>query len=213
LHCTKRKGPCDQPYVREEEIGKQIRSLLKGVSLPPAAAAQALQNIEKEQLSAAQAGEEAAQNLRDKIDILNSELGQLLDMTLGGKLTQEEYAQSKAQRINEKKEIEMKLAAFARQGSNRFEPLIGFYKTAVLAGESAVSGKPEENLEIMKKIGSNFFLGGKRITFKLKSPWEKLQKYNSFCAQKLIKKQHFQIWGGFQDEVRTYFAQHPEETL
>ncbi len=29
LHCTKRKGPCDQPYVREVEIGKQIRSLLK----------------------------------------------------------------------------------------------------------------------------------------------------------------------------------------
>ena len=196
LHCTKRKRSCDQPYVREEEIGKQIRSLLKGVSLPPAAAAQALHNIEKEQLSAAQAGEEAAQNLRDKIDILNQRMNALLDMTLAGQLTQVEYAQKKRSFVEEKKEIEMKLAAFARQGSNRFEPLIGFYKTAVLAGESAVSGKPEENLEVMKKIGSNFVLGGKRITFKLKSPWEKLQKYNSFCAQKLKNKQQFQIWGG-----------------
>ena len=127
-------------------------------------------------------------------------------MLLAGQLTQDEYAQKKRSFVEEKKEIEMKLAAFARQGSNRFEPLMGFYKTAVLAGESANSGKPEENLEIMKKIGSNFFLGGKRITFKLKSPWEKLQKYNSFCAQKIQKKQQLQIWGGWLHAVRTYYV-------
>ena len=57
----------------------------------------------------------------------------ILDMLLAGQLTQDEYAQKKRSFVEEKKEIEMKLAAFARQGSNRFEPLIGFYKTAVLA--------------------------------------------------------------------------------
>ena len=43
----------------------------------------------------------------------------------------------------------MKLAAFEREGSKRFEPLIGFYKTAVLAGEAVAAGKPEENLQIL----------------------------------------------------------------
>ncbi len=47
--------------MREEEVEKQIRDLLKGVSLPPALAADALHNINKEELNAAQAGEEAAQ--------------------------------------------------------------------------------------------------------------------------------------------------------
>ena len=82
LHCTKRKRPCSEPFVREEEVDKQVRDLLKGVSLPPALAADALHNINEEELKAAQAGEEAAQNLRDKLVILTDQLGQLLDLVL-----------------------------------------------------------------------------------------------------------------------------------
>ncbi|MBI4800970.1 MAG: hypothetical protein HY796_00425 [Elusimicrobia bacterium] len=89
----------------------------------------------------------------------------------------------------------MKLAAFEREGANRFEPLMGFYNTAVLAGESA-AGNSAENLEIMKKIGSNFLLGGKRITFKLKSPWEKLQKFNLAAGANFRKNRFLQNWGG-----------------
>ena len=170
LRCTKRKSPCSEPFVREEEVEKQIRDLLKGVSLPPALAAVALDNIKVEDLKAAQAGEEAAQNLRDKIDSLTKSMNALLDMVLGGMITQDEYAQKKRSCLEEKKENEMKLAAFEREGNKRFEPLIGFYKTAVLAGESAVSGNPEENLQILKKIGSNFLLGGKKIKLKFNFP-------------------------------------------
>jgi hypothetical protein len=171
LHCTKRKQPCTELFVREEEVDRRVREILKGVSLPPALAADALHNINKENLSAAQAGASTAQNLRDKIDILTKSMNALLDMILSRMITQDEYAQKKRSCIEEKKECEMKLAAFgrfdgqrplgrhwhslAREGSKRFEPLIGFYKLAVHAGESAVSGKPEENLQILKNIGSN----------------------------------------------------------
>jgi hypothetical protein len=73
----------------------------------------------------------------------------------------------------------MKLAAFARQGTKRFEPVIGFYNSVKHVGEAVAAGNPSENLQILKNIGSNFFIGGKRISFKLKSPWEKLQKFNA----------------------------------
>ena len=113
--------------MREEEVEKQIRDLLKGVSLPPALAADALNNINKENLNAAQAGEEAAQNLRDKIDILTKNMNALLDMILSGLITQDEYAQKKRSCIEEKKENEMKLAAFVRSlprpGPTRLFPL------------------------------------------------------------------------------------------
>ena len=170
LHCTKRKGPCSEPFVREEEVEIQIRDLLKGVSLPPALAADALDNLNKEKMKAAQAGEEAAQNLRDKIDFLTKNMNALLDMILSGMITQDEYAQKKRSCIEEKKEYEMKLAAFEREGSKRFEPLIGFYKTAVHAGEAAVSGKPEENLQILKNIGSNLIIGGAGFNREVQHP-------------------------------------------
>ena len=85
-------------------------------------------------------------------------------MLLAGQLTQSEYADKKRSFVEKKMENDMKLAAFgrldehsscgrhwhslARQGDLRFEPLIGFYKTAVLSGESAISGDPAENLQI-----------------------------------------------------------------
>ena len=196
LHCTKRKMPCSQLFVREERIDEQVRDILKGVSLPPALAAEALDNIKKEKSKAAQAGERAAQNLRDKIDILNQRMNALLDMVLSGQLTQAEYALKKRSFVEEKKEIEMKLAAFARQGDKRFEPVRAFYQSASHVGEAAISGNPAENLQILKNIGSNLIIGGKRISYKLTFPWEKLQNFNAAAAAATGKKAVLEIWGG-----------------
>jgi len=111
-------------------------------------------------------------------------------------ITQEEYAQKKRSCIKEKKENEMKLAAFEREGAKRFEPLTGFYKTAVLAGEAAAAGNPEENLRILKKIGSNFLLGGKQINLNFNSPWGKLRKLNFSDALSGAKFRDSEIWRG-----------------
>ena len=176
LRCTKRKSPCPARYTREEEADRQVREILKGVSLPPALAADALDNIQKDKTKAAQAGEEAAQNLRDKLVILNDQLGKLLDMVLQGSLTRPEYTHKKAQLVDEKKEIENKLAAFAREESTRNEPLKRFYELCVVVGESAVTGSSSDNLQIMRKIGSNFLLGGQKIKLKFNFPSEKLRE-------------------------------------
>ena len=199
LHCTKRKQPCAELFVREEEIDRQVREILKGVSLPPALAAEALDNIKAEGIKAAQAGESTAQNLRDKIDFLTKSMNALLDMILSGMITQDEYAQKKRSCLEEKKECEMKLAAFEREGSKRFEPLIGFYKTAVHAGESAVSGKPEENLQILKNIGSNLIIGGKKIKLKLNFPAEKLRALAGLADLNAAKFSEKKIWRGRRD--------------
>ena len=199
LRCTKRKGPCSERYIREEEAEKQIRALLKGVSLPPALAADALDNIKVEGMTAAQAGEEAAQNLRDKIDFLTKSMNALLDMILSGLITQDEYAQKKRSCLEEKKENEMKLAAFEREGSKRNEPLIGFYKTAVLAGESAVTGSPEENLQILKKIGTNFLLGGKKIKLKFNFPAAETEKLRELAVSDSARFRTSEIWRPLRD--------------
>ena len=159
------------------------------------------------------AGEEAAQNLRDKLVILTDQLGQLLDLVLQGAISQSEYVTKKAQLVNDKKEIENKLAAFARQGANRFEPLKRFYKLCVDVGESAVSGSPSDNLQKLKNIGSNLIIGGKKINLKFNFPAEKLREFLALADTSCAKNLREEIWRSFQDEVRTYFAQHPEDSL
>ncbi len=196
LHCTKRKGPCSQPFMREEVIDKEVRAILKGVSLPPALAAEALDNVKKEALKAAQAGERAAQNLRGEIDILNQRMNALLDMVLAGQITQEEYAHKKRSFVEKKKEMEMKLAAFARQGEKRFEPAIGFYNSVRHVGDALAAENPAENLQILKNIGSNLIIGGKRLSYKLSFPWGKLQKFNAAQGAATGKTDNLKFWGG-----------------
>jgi hypothetical protein len=205
--------PCSQLFVREERIDEQVRHILKGVSLPPALAAEALDNIKAEELEAAQAGERAAQNLRDKLVILTDQLGQLLDMVLQGSLTQSEYLGKKAQLVNEKKEIENKLAAFARQGSKRFEPLKRFYEICVDVGESAAAGNPADNLQKLKNIGSNLIIGGKKINLKFNFPAAETEKLHALPGFGSADFGETANWRRFLDIVRNYFAQHPEITL
>lgn len=92
-----------------------------------------------------------------------------------------------------------------------FEPVKRFYELSVVVGESAVAGSSSDNLQIMRKIGSNFLLGGRKIKFKF--PSEKLRELRERAAVFGPDFTASQNWRCFQDIVRDYFAQHPEITL
>ena len=132
-------------------------------SLPPALAAGLILNAEAERAASAQAVAGTVQKLRVDIDILDKKMNALLDLILSGQITQDEYAQKKRSFLNEKMDLQDKVAAFARQSVNRFEPEINFYREAVHVGEILEGGKPDENREILKKIGSNFRIGRKMV--------------------------------------------------
>jgi len=183
LHCTKRKGPCPGPYVREELITEQIKGELKTVSLPTALANGLILMAERKRAASAQAVAKTVQKLRFDIDALNKQMNALLDLILSGQITQDEYAQKKRSFVEEKRKLQDSLAAFERESVNRFEPVLGLIREAVHVGETWESGKPEENREILRKIGSNFRIGGKELSFEFKKPWEFLQNFNSARAE------------------------------
>ncbi len=192
LRCTKRKGPCAEPYVREELITEQIKGELKTVSLPTALATGLILMAEEERAALAQAVGLTVQKLRFEIDILNKKMNALLDLILSGQITQDEYAQKKRSFFNEKRDLQEKVAAFERQSVNRFEPEIEFYRDAAHVGEILERGKSDENREILKKIGSNFQIGRKVLSFEFKKPWEFLPNFNFLRAQnseRILKNQ------------------------
>ncbi|MDP2865628.1 MAG: hypothetical protein Q8O90_05235, partial [Elusimicrobiota bacterium] len=67
------------------------------------------------------------------------------------------------------------------------------------AGESAVAGNPEENLQILKKIGSNFLLGGKKIKLKFNLPAEKLRELAGLADLNCAKFSEKKIWRPLRD--------------
>ena len=179
LRCTKRKNPCSQRYVREDAITSQIREEIKKVSLSSAWANASIAEFEKEKAECAQAESSFAQTARNELVEIETKLDRLLDLQLDGSLSPAEYATKKHKLILAKKDLEEKISAFERKSNNRFELAIAFLKEANQAENIAVQENPEGILDFLKKIGSNFRIAERTLSFPLKNAWILAGKYHA----------------------------------
>jgi len=207
LHCTKKKGSCSEHFVREEEMDRLVRKALARITLPPALVDQALANIKTEGAKAARAGTEAARELRAELAALNGRSDKLVDLLLHGAIAQPEYARKQARLVNDKKELEGRLEAFVLRGGERFEPLRRFYEFCATAGEAVISGVPADNLRLLKRAGTGFVMGGRRLKFDHNAPLKKLLELRGGAEPAAVD------WRRFQEEMLVYFASHPEEAF
>ncbi|MDD2766614.1 MAG: recombinase family protein [Candidatus Moranbacteria bacterium] len=171
LRCTKRKNPCLQKYVREELITSQIKEEIKKVSLPLDWANWMIVENEKDRQSENQPSELFAQKTKDEISLLDSKIEKLMTAYLESVLSLEEYRTMKSKLVNQKQLLKEKLAAFEQKANNRFELTNKFLKLNLEAKELANERTDEENLHLFKKIGSNFILEARTISFEPRSAW------------------------------------------
>ena len=72
------------------------------------------------------------------------------------------------------------------------------------------------HIEKLKKIGSNFRIGRRRLSVEFKKPWDLLFNFNSARAEILnlnSGKEKCKNLRRLREKVRHFFAQHPAETL
>ena len=179
LRCTKRKNPCSQRYAREDAITSQIRDEIKKVSLSSAWANASINYFENEKMKIAQAESSFAQKARNELVEIETKLDRLLDLQLDGSLSQTEYATKKYKLILAKKDLEEKISAFGRKSNNRFELAIAFLKEANQAEKYAQQENPERIRDFLKKIGSNFRIAERTLSFLLKNAWILAGKYHA----------------------------------
>ncbi len=90
-HCTKRKTKCSQKYVREESLVKQINGYIQKVSLPDDWAKNIIAELEKEKSLKTQSSETFAQNLKEKISVIDGKLETLMNAYLENAVSLLEY--------------------------------------------------------------------------------------------------------------------------
>jgi len=81
-----------------------------------------------------------------------------------------------------KKDLEEKISAFGRKSNNRFELAIAFLKEANQAEKYAQQeSRPsqEAGRDFLKKIGSNFRIAERTLSFPLKNAWILAGKYHA----------------------------------
>ena len=171
-HCTKRKIRCSQKYVREENLTEQINGYIQKVSLPDDWVKNIIAELEKEKSEIAQSSNFFAQNIKEKIMMIDEKLERLMTGYLENAILLEEYQRNKNKLVEEKQVLKDKLSSFEQKRDNWFEPAIKFVNESKSAKILAKSRNLEEKKDFLKKLGSNFQILNQKLVFDFKNPFK-----------------------------------------
>ncbi len=178
LRCTKRvKKDCSQPYVREEEVSKQIDKAILSVALPDEEADWLIAELEEANAEAVEAAASDEQKTTDEITGIDQKVDRLTAAYLDASLTLPEYREMKNKLIEAKQLLKEKLAAFGDNRSKRFEPAIRFVKALKEATFLASSDDIPKKRDFFKKVGSNPTILNQGIKFTPRDAWQTLTTY------------------------------------
>ena len=178
--CTRKSKVihCTQPYIREEELDRQLSQLLQTVSLPADWAAKLNEMLEKDSKQAAQSCAAFVQESRTKVQNLSSKLQRLLDSYLDQDIEQETYRNKKAELMSNKKSLEEQIVRLEQKQTGWLEPMRKWIKEA--SGLSKIAQADDffaKKLMSRKIFGSNLTLQARCARLfraeKSKSPLEK----------------------------------------
>ena len=109
--CTKKKGPCHQPYLNGLEVERQVREFIASLEIRPAFVEWVKKNLRRRnerefEFERAQKGK-----LTKRLDAILVEKKSLYGMKIDGMITEEEYQKEKARLLTEEKQTKGSIAA------------------------------------------------------------------------------------------------------
>ena len=153
--CSKKFGKCFQPYLRDEQMIKQIRELLQKVSLPDGWAPAAFAKLERWENEERGKFQSFAQNLAADLSVTQSKLDNLVNGLLDGIIDKETYLKKKDELIKQKIELEQRQSHFGQRAKLWIEPMRDWLEMAHKAGKLALSNDYQDKKQMMEKIGTN----------------------------------------------------------
>jgi len=200
--CTKKKVKCSQPYTREEELDRQLSSLIQKVSLPTDWANKLLEMTEEDKVISAQSVSAFVQESQNKIRAIQTKFQRLLDGYLEQDIEREVYREEKAKLLSEKKSLEEKMARIEQKQNDWLEPFQNWIKVASNLVKIARDNDLLQKKVIAKEIfGSNLRLASRGVRGEPVFPYIFAQSANEMVGkipESLILVRLF-------DEIRTFF--------
>ena len=175
--CTKRKGSCSQPYIRDLKLIEQLRKEVDRIALPDEFGEIMMAEIEIQERKEIQEQKEFIKNVNQKIAAIDGKLDKLINTFLDGNLEQDAYLKKKDELLKDKVGLQEQLKDFDKKGASWFELSREFVKTITHAHSVVGTDDYYELKSFVKKIGSNRRLDGKKVKLELVSPFDLVPKH------------------------------------
>ena len=171
-HCTKKRGKCSQPYLPENKLISQLKTLITDIALPISWAKDWRRWANEEHQKELQNYGLKTKETKSKIKTISQKLDRLLDLYLEQNLDEKVYKVKQNQLFDQKLKLETQLKKTKDNGSSWLEPLTEFIDCALRAHK--IARKENTNAKIKdfaKRVGSNYFLDQKEIIVHYKKPF------------------------------------------
>ena len=165
-HCTKKRKDmkCPEPSIRQEELDKQISSLLQKFSLPQDWAEKLLQMAEADKEKSAQSVSAFVLESQNQIRAIQTKLQRLLDGYLEQDIERKIYREQKQKLLLEKKSLEEKMARIEQKQNDWLEPMKEWIKVATnLVKIARDSNLLEKKVAAKEIFGSNLRLASRAV--------------------------------------------------
>ena len=176
-HCTKKRKnfKCPEPCIRQEELDKQISSLLQKFSLPTDWAEKLNARLEKDKSKSAQSVSAFVQEAEEKIKIINIKLQRLLDGYLEQDIEREIYRTEKSKLLSEKKSLEEQMIKLEQKQNDWLEPMENWINYAQnLAKIARDSNLLDKKVAAKEIFGSNLCLASRVLRGESQNQWAAL---------------------------------------
>ena len=203
-HCTKKNKSikCPEPCIRQEELDKQISSLLQKFSLRADWAEKLLAMAETDKEKSAQSVSAFVSESQNTIRAINEKLQRLLDGYLEQDIEREIYREEKQKLLLEKKSLEEKMARIEQKQNDWLEPMKEWIKVASnLVKIARDSNLLEKKVAAKEIFGSNLRLASRAVRGEPVFPFSAALR----AAESIGKIPESLILVRLFDEIRTFF--------
>ncbi len=172
LRCTKKKGPCRQPYLREEEITKQIAKAIGWFGISDEQMEKCFAEIDSMAAEEKNASKNQQERTRQELAQHDVRLNRLLTAYLDQAISEEEYRQAKNKLIQEKRKTQEILDEITITNTSWLEPFRKFISCANKATYIADGSDVVAQWDFLRKVGSNLTLRRSTLLWEAEGVWQ-----------------------------------------
>ena len=177
-HCTRKRRHCSQTsYIREENLAQQVKEAILKASLDDGLFSQMIDQLNHDKTLFEADKVHNRISAETEVQEIDEQLKRLLDLSVSGVISDEEYKEKKARLVNKKFELQAK-------GSRDGEWLERYKIVITLAHQAsyiAADANFEAQRDFLKRLGSNFRLYNSTLLVSYTSVFKifaEKQKYN-----------------------------------
>lgn len=175
-HCTHRKGNCLEKPLTDEELKALLYKQIFQIEIDKEVWQLGLELIKAKYKDELKKNDTHFQYIQIQQKNLRDKINRLVEMRSNEELTKEEFLEQKKRLLDQLAALDNKYQDNQTSMKTWLELIEDFLDTAFQVREVLINGKGEQKQKILRKIGENFLLKDKMLTFSFKQPYDVLLK-------------------------------------